>query len=242
MKAALYILTFIVSTNAFAQELTTEQEITLPDYLLAPSAEEIVTEIPENDLDTPRPFESFEDELEILLQNQQETLKLYKFTATIFVLNKTTNKVTNYSLKPGDIILHKSLEIEVLNCLHNYDSLPDNDYIFLNVKDQESRTAIYNGWMSRRLPGIKPFNHPTYVIRATSCKVEKELLLEEQPAEKPSEVPTSLEEIPAINDTPLPTTDIEAPSNEAPLQDIDLPDNIILLPDATEDPLGVLAQ
>jgi hypothetical protein len=148
------------------------------------------------------------------------------------VLNKNTNNVQKYSLESNSIILHGSLEIKALNCLNNYESLSNNDYVFLDIQDKNTKTSIYRGWMSRRLPGINPFNHSTYTVRVTGCKLSHELIIEEEPD---MAIPSSdIEESAVIND-------IIAPSQ--PLKpSITIPDNIILLPNMDNYPLKTITQ
>lgn len=232
MKPFIYAAAIIlISSPTFAQQLIDEQEIYLPDYILSPSENTDIEEIiHDNNSVAESPFE---DELEMLLKLEKETLLLYKFNASIFVLNKNINKTTKYNLDHNNTISHNSLEISAKNCLHNHNSKPNNDYIFLNVEDKNTKSTIYRGWMSKRLPGLNPFNHPTYTIKVTGCSISNELIIDEEPSIQIDGEKIIIEEQQTISSTSTMDT--------SPTQPIEMPDNIILLPDV-DNALQIITQ
>ncbi len=172
LRFSLALLTFIYVYPSFAQTITEEQEVILPDYILSNTNDAEIND--KEDL-----AGSFEDELANLLKSEKEYLPKFKFRANIFILNKNTNKVTNYTLENGLTVIHNLLEITALNCLHNYNSINNNDYVFLNVKELKSQQELYNSWMSKRYPGLSAFNNQIYSIQVRSCKVSGEIIQEE---------------------------------------------------------------
>lgn len=172
------------ASSALAQSPATPletQEIQLPSYILADDGMAI-SETTSSELEA-----SFEDELAALLAAEKEMLPRYKFKASVLVLNKNTNDKHVYTLENGTTVIAGPLAIKAENCLHDYHNINHNDYIFLDITNNDNQTGksntgvIYHNWMSHRLPGVTPFSHTTYSVKALSCQTFGEL--EPQPEE-----------------------------------------------------------
>jgi len=95
--------------------------------------------------------------------------------AKLKLLDKTTNKVTQKTIKVNSIIDWDSLNIQIYAC---YSSPPEEipeDYVLLEIKDTLSanKEYIYRGWMISSSPDVTPLEHPIYDLWLIDCIVDK---------------------------------------------------------------------
>tara|TARA_B100000686_G_C16606011_1_gene871209 strand:+ start:568 stop:945 length:378 start_codon:yes stop_codon:yes gene_type:complete len=94
-----------------------------------------------------------------------------KESATLKLLDKTSNKVLEKNVKVNSSISLGSLDIKIYSCYSSPpDEVPEN-YILLEVIDKlnDEKEYIYRGWMISSSPDITPLEHPIYDLWLVGC-------------------------------------------------------------------------
>ena len=94
-----------------------------------------------------------------------------KESATLKLLDKTSNKVLEKNVKVNSSISLGSLDIKIYSCYSSPpDEVPEN-YILLEVIDKlnNEKEYIYRGWMISSSPDITPLEHPIYDLWLVGC-------------------------------------------------------------------------
>ena len=94
-----------------------------------------------------------------------------KESATLKLLDKTSNKVLEKNVKVNSSISLGSLVIKIYSCYSSPpDEVPEN-YILLEVIDKlnDEKEYIYRGWMISSSPDITPLEHPIYDLWLVGC-------------------------------------------------------------------------
>ncbi|PPR49894.1 MAG: hypothetical protein CFH15_00918 [Alphaproteobacteria bacterium MarineAlpha5_Bin5] len=94
-----------------------------------------------------------------------------KQSATLKLLDKTSNKVLEKNVKVNSSISLGSLDIKIYSCYSSPpDEVPEN-YILLEVIDKlnDEKEYIYRGWMISSSPDITPLEHPIYDLWLVGC-------------------------------------------------------------------------
>ncbi len=94
-----------------------------------------------------------------------------KESATLKLLDKTSNKVLEKNVKVNSTISLGSLDIKIYSCYSSPpDEVPEN-YILLEVIDKlnDEKEYIYRGWMISSSPDITPLEHPIYDLWLVGC-------------------------------------------------------------------------
>ena len=98
-----------------------------------------------------------------------------KQSATLKLLDKTSNKVLEKNVKVNSSISLGSLDIKIYSCYSSPpDEVPEN-YILLEVIDKlnDEKEYIYRGWMISSSPDVTPLEHPIYDLWLIDCIVNK---------------------------------------------------------------------
>lgn len=65
---------------------------------------------------------------------------------------------------------YKSLNVQVKQCIQDYEGVYGNDTAFVEVKDVDSLDVLYSGWIYKKRPSVHVFEHPTFSMYLISCK------------------------------------------------------------------------
>lgn len=65
---------------------------------------------------------------------------------------------------------YKSLNVQVKQCIQDYEGVYGNDTAFVEVKDVDSLDVLYSGWIYQKRPSVHVFEHPTFSMYLISCK------------------------------------------------------------------------
>ena len=95
--------------------------------------------------------------------------------ASLKLLNKTTNKVSQKDILVNSIINWETLNIEVLYCASTPPNEIPEDYVLIDVYDKinNENVNIYKGWMISSSPEITSLEHPIYDLWLVGCINDK---------------------------------------------------------------------
>ncbi len=94
-----------------------------------------------------------------------------KETASLKLLDKTSNKVVEKKIDVNSIISWGSLEIYIYSCYSSpSDEIPE-DYVLIEVIDKlnNEKEYIYRGWMISSSPDVTPLEHSVYDLWLVDC-------------------------------------------------------------------------
>ena len=100
------------------------------------------------------------------------------------VLDRMTNKVTDYDLAPGQVQEVGRLTVRLDACRYPSDQPLGEAYAHLTILDKEQTDPIFKGWMEASSPGLNALDHPRYDVWVLHCDVPKA-------AEPPPDAPDS---------------------------------------------------
>ena len=92
--------------------------------------------------------------------------------ASLKLLNKTTNKVSEKDILVNSQITWETLNIEVLYCASTPPTEIPEDYVLIDVFDtiNKENINIYRGWMISSSPDVTPLENPIYDLWLVDCK------------------------------------------------------------------------
>jgi len=95
--------------------------------------------------------------------------------ASLKLLNKTTNKVSQKDILVNSIINWETLNIEVLYCASTPPNEISEDYVLIDVYDKinNENVNIYKGWMISSSPDVTPLENPIYELWLLDCINDK---------------------------------------------------------------------
>ncbi len=95
--------------------------------------------------------------------------------ASLKLLNKTTNKVSQKDILVNSIINWETLNIEVLYCASTPPNEIPEDYVLIDVYDKinNENVNIYKGWMISSSPDVTPLENPIYDLWLLDCINDK---------------------------------------------------------------------
>ena len=95
--------------------------------------------------------------------------------ASLKLLNKTTNKVSQKDILVNSIINWETLNIEVLYCASTPPNEIPEDYVLIDVYDKinNENKNIYKGWMISSSPEVTPLENPIYDLWLVDCSNDK---------------------------------------------------------------------
>ena len=95
--------------------------------------------------------------------------------ASLKLLNKTTNKVSQKEILVNNIVNWETLIVEVLYCASTPPTEVPEDYVLLDVYDliNQEKTNIYKGWMISSSPDATPLENPIYDLWLLDCINDK---------------------------------------------------------------------
>ncbi|ABS64900.1 cellulase-like protein [Parvibaculum lavamentivorans DS-1] len=100
-----------------------------------------------------------------------------KYPVAVFSgLDKTTARVTSFSVKVDEPAQFGSLEVLVRACDKRPPEEPPQTAAFLEIRqidrddDSVQPAPIFEGWMFAESPGLNGLEHPVYDIWVTDCK------------------------------------------------------------------------
>lgn len=80
------------------------------------------------------------------------------------------SQTANFAQKSLSGLIFKNLNVEVKQCIQDYEGVYGNDTAFVEVKDINSHDAIFSGWVYKKRPSVHVFEHPVYSMYLISCK------------------------------------------------------------------------
>ncbi len=109
----------------------------------------------------------------ISLNVHSETIE--KKFASLKLLNKTTNKVSQKDIEVNSKINWESLNIEVLYCASTSPTEIPEDYVLIDVYDKvnNQNINIFRGWMISSSPDVTPLENPIYDLWLVDCINDK---------------------------------------------------------------------
>ena len=91
--------------------------------------------------------------------------------ATLKLLDKTSNKVSEKNIAVNDSISWDSLDVNIFACYSSPpDEIPEN-YVLIELIDKlnNEKEFIYRGWMISSSPDVTPLEHPIYDLWLIEC-------------------------------------------------------------------------
>ena len=95
--------------------------------------------------------------------------------ASLKLLNKTTNKVSQKDILVNTQITWETLNIEVLYCASTPPTEIPEDFVLIDIFDtiNEENINIYRGWMISSSPEVTPLENPIYDLWLVDCINDK---------------------------------------------------------------------
>lgn len=95
--------------------------------------------------------------------------------ASLKLLNKTTNKVSQREILVNSIVKWETLNINVLYCASSPPTEIPEDYTLLDIYELTTNEEIniYKGWMISSSPEITSLEHPIYDLWLVGCINDK---------------------------------------------------------------------
>ena len=95
--------------------------------------------------------------------------------ASLKLLNKTTNKVSQKEILVNNTVNWETLIVEVLYCASTPPTEVPEDYVLLDVYDliNQEKINIYKGWMISSSPDVTPLENPIYDLWLVDCINDK---------------------------------------------------------------------
>jgi hypothetical protein len=87
------------------------------------------------------------------------------------VLDRMTNKVTDYDLAPGQVQEVGRLTVRLDACRYPSDQPLGEAYAHLTILDKQQADPIFKGWMEASSPGLNALDHPRYDVWVLHCNV-----------------------------------------------------------------------
>jgi hypothetical protein len=87
--------------------------------------------------------------------------------ATVQIMNKQAGKVQTITIPVGKTVKFDKLEILVRKCLGTNEFLPEDFFMFSEIK--KSGTKIFSGWMTKSEPGQNPLQDPDNDLWVVKC-------------------------------------------------------------------------
>lgn len=88
--------------------------------------------------------------------------------ATVQILDKQAGKVQTLTIPVGKTVKFDKLEILVKKCLGTNEFLPEDFYMFSEIK--KNGTRIFSGWMTKSEPGQNPLQDPDNDLWVVKCE------------------------------------------------------------------------
>ena len=109
----------------------------------------------------------------IPLSVHSETIE--KKYASLKLLNKTTNKVSEREILVNTNVKWETLNIEVLYCASSPPTEIPEDYTLLDIYELTAtkNINIYKGWMISSSPDVTPLENPIYDLWLLDCINDK---------------------------------------------------------------------
>lgn len=90
--------------------------------------------------------------------------------ATVQIMNKQSSKVQTLTIPLNKKVTFDKLEITVKKCLGTNEFLPEDFFMFIEIK--KSNNQIFSGWMTRSEPGQNPLQDPDTDLWLVNCDTE----------------------------------------------------------------------
>lgn len=87
-------------------------------------------------------------------------------------LDKVSGEVVDLDLALGEPATVGRLEVVASECRYPEDNLAGEGYAWITVRDPQSETVLFEGWMVASSPALNALDHPRYdvwVIRCTTA-------------------------------------------------------------------------
>jgi len=149
----LFIFTFVSAVLA--------EEITPPPPIFSLDGE---GSYPKNDISEEDVVPSLE-----IPALEKTFLESKPYKAKVSFVNRRTNvlKTLNFSQANNQKKLN-NFNIQVAQCLKDYNGNFGNDVAFIEVSDEE-KTVLFSGWVFKKRPSVNSFEHPIYSLFLLSC-------------------------------------------------------------------------
>ncbi len=100
---------------------------------------------------------------------------IVKKYASLKLLNKTTNKVSEKNILVNSKVKWETLNIEILYCASTPPTEIPEDYVLIDVYDtiNKENVSIYRGWMISSSPDVTPLENPIYDLWLVDCINDK---------------------------------------------------------------------
>lgn len=107
----------------------------------------------------------------LLFSNQVFSEPLLRVYANFKLLDKTSNKVFEKSIKVDESDFIETLNIRVYSCFTEPPNKIPENYVLIEVNDNfnNNKELIYKGWMISSSPDLTPLEHPIYDLWLLGC-------------------------------------------------------------------------
>ena len=107
----------------------------------------------------------------LLFSNQVFSEPLLRVYANFKLLDKTSNKVFEKSIKVDESDFIETLNIRVYSCFTEPPNKIPENYVLIEVNDNfnNNEELIYKGWMISSSPDLTPLEHPIYDLWLLGC-------------------------------------------------------------------------
>jgi len=98
------------------------------------------------------------------------------YSVEVQILDKITARISTLDILVGSNLKYASLNITIHHCQKRPPEEIPEDFVLIEIKDEISPNnylSVFNGWMLSSSSTIVPFEHPTYDVWVTDCKIYK---------------------------------------------------------------------
>ncbi len=89
--------------------------------------------------------------------------------AVLRELDKLTGSVRDAPLRVGETAALGRLRVTLGACRYPRDNPSGNAYAYLVIRDAESETPVFEGWMIASSPALNALDHPRYDVWVMRC-------------------------------------------------------------------------
>jgi len=166
----LYTLPLLFSVSAFAQTNDINDNVNWKDISSTPSVNSQVIEqdfVPADAKDSKNFVQDELVDFDFLTKSIDERV-FYNFETKIRILNKYTDKITDYTLKPQEELDLKKFKVLVKSCAVTPIDNVDNQLAFIQVYRKDK--LVFNGWMSNIHKNLNFPELAELYVNLISCK------------------------------------------------------------------------
>lgn len=85
-------------------------------------------------------------------------------------LDKVAGATTDFELAQGDEVRFGRLSIRMGECRYPVDDPSSNAYGWVTIRDDNSPTPVFEGWMIAQAPALNALDDPRYDVWLIRCK------------------------------------------------------------------------